>query len=70
MFSAHLESIDRESGKFSQNSTIGLDGDMDQGEGHTNMKDMEGDYVDQLARSNGECNAVKAVFNFQSRTEN
>ena len=42
MFGADLESIDREIGKFSQNSTIGLDGDMDQGEGHTNMKDMEG----------------------------
>ena len=46
MFDAHLESIDREIGKFLQNSTIGLDGDMDQEEGHTNMNEMDGDYVD------------------------
>nr|POE95367.1 hypothetical protein CFP56_22628 [Quercus suber] len=69
MFGAHLESIDREIGKFSQNSTIGLDGDIDQEEGHTNMKDMDRDYVDQPARSDEECNAVKSVFNFQARTE-
>uniref|UniRef100_A0A7N2N214 DUF4283 domain-containing protein n=1 Tax=Quercus lobata TaxID=97700 RepID=A0A7N2N214_QUELO len=63
------ESIDREIGKCSQNSTIGLDGDMDQGEGHTNMKDMDGDYVDQPFKYDGECNVVKDVFNFQARTE-
>nr|POE92278.1 hypothetical protein CFP56_57116 [Quercus suber] len=69
MFGAHLESIDREIGKFSQNSTIGLDGNIDQEKGHTNMKDMDRDYVDQPAKSDGECNAVKGVFNFQARTE-
>lgn len=42
MFGAHLESIDWEIGKFSQNSTIGLDGDIDQEKGHTNKKDMDG----------------------------
>nr|POE48570.1 hypothetical protein CFP56_65389 [Quercus suber] len=69
MFGAHLESIDREIGKFSQNSTIGLDGNIDQEKGHTNMKFMDRDYVDQPAKSDGECNAVKGVFNFQVRTE-
>ena len=29
MFGAHLESFDREIGKFLQNNTVGLDGDMD-----------------------------------------
>ena len=67
MFGAYLESIDREIGKFSQNNTISLDGDIDQENGHTNMKDMDGDYVDQPTRSNGECNAVKGVFSFQAR---
>ena len=42
---------------------------MDQREGHTNIKDMDGDYVDQPAKSNGECNAMKGVFNFQARTK-
>lgn len=69
MFGAHLESINREISKFSLNSTIGLDGGMDQREGNINMKDMDGDYMDQPARSDGECNAVKGLLNFQARTK-
>ena len=33
------------------------------------MKDMDGDYVDQPAKYEGECNVVKNVFNFQARNE-